>query len=497
MGEEGGSVEKEGERVEEHKEERKDELFNDVDPKILAAVLLEALNMPHTERKREWGWGNETEKEEQEGRKDANQEQEKGGDEKATEEDRKKDDQMLALLMTATSAQGRDEQEREEDERRKVQEEEMLTEKVMSHTTSQTVPVKMQQQSTTENGEGEEMLENEQGSTTLDEPQQQGEQRNDEEEYQLSPEELKNLESMMKEFQSLTTAVKRKGDSMRGQRERRGYSPFNDVLPKIKDYDLAMSKMKLKWQEETQKAMNFPSFLGGSFMEVAEDNDLNNALSDPAHPLPPPEDDLAEEDVPDMEVEEEDILSPEEEEAQAKAEQEEVRRQATEAQRAKMEEEKLADIASDMLLQYMAKQNSGNKREKEQMWKYSSSLPNTAEDKRSDEKQEVMGDNDDDIDPQTIDKLIEISSKLHLPADDVVDIIGDVEKKKKKDVQPETASLSSWQQTLMPQSSLPSTNGISVSKITANQKGFPLSKQTTVNPLKISNQWTLGGMDLL
>ncbi len=40
---------------------------------------------------------------------------------------------------------------------------------------------------------------------------------------------------------------------------------------------------------------------------------------------------------------------------------------------------------------------------------------------------------DDDIDPQTIDKLIEISSKLHLPADDVVDIINDVEKKKKKD----------------------------------------------------------------
>uniref|UniRef100_A0A667WQN8 VGF nerve growth factor inducible n=1 Tax=Myripristis murdjan TaxID=586833 RepID=A0A667WQN8_9TELE len=155
-------------------------------------------------------------------------------------------------------------------------------------------------------------------------------------------------------------------------------------------------------------------------------------------------------------TDEEEVLSPEEEEARAKAEQEEVRRQAAEAQRAKMEEEKLADIASDMLLQYMVKQNNGNRKDRDQNRKYSS-LSNAAEDKRSDEEQEVM-EEDDDIDPQTIDKLIEISSKLHLPADDVVDIISDVEKKKKKDVPPEMAS--PWQRPLMPlSSSSSSTNG--------------------------------------
>ncbi|XP_072704710.1 neurosecretory protein VGF, partial [Ciconia boyciana] len=39
----------------------------------------------------------------------------------------------------------------------------------------------------------------------------------------------------------------------------------------------------------------------------------------------------------------------------------------------------------------------------------------------------------DDLDPGTIDQLIELSSKLHLPADDVVDIIHDVEQKRKKE----------------------------------------------------------------
>ncbi|OCT59434.1 hypothetical protein XELAEV_18000856mg [Xenopus laevis] len=41
-------------------------------------------------------------------------------------------------------------------------------------------------------------------------------------------------------------------------------------------------------------------------------------------------------------------------------------------------------------------------------------------------------DDDDEIDPQTIDKLIELSSRLHLPADDVVDIIADVERRKRR-----------------------------------------------------------------
>ncbi len=57
-------------------------------------------------------------------------------------------------------------------------------------------------------------------------------------------------------------------------------------------------------------------------------------------------------------------------------------------------------------------------------------LNNVAEDKRSNEVED--NDDDDEMDPQTIDKLIEISSKLHLPADDVVEIISDVQEKKKK-----------------------------------------------------------------
>ncbi|KAM3653960.1 uncharacterized protein VK521_017580, partial [Ammospiza maritima maritima] len=39
----------------------------------------------------------------------------------------------------------------------------------------------------------------------------------------------------------------------------------------------------------------------------------------------------------------------------------------------------------------------------------------------------------DELDPGTIDQLIELSSKLHLPADDVVDIIHDVEQKRKEE----------------------------------------------------------------
>lgn len=138
------------------------------------------------------------------------------------------------------------------------------------------------------------------------------------------------------------------------------------------------------------------------------------------------------------------MLSPEEEEAQAKAEQDEMRRQAAEAQRAKMEEEKLADIASDMLLHYMGKESHR---------KYSWPASDAAEDKRSDEQKLT---DEDDIDPQTIDKLIEISSKLHLPADDVVDIISDVEKKKKKDVAPDMSRLNPL---LTPSNKLPVSQG--------------------------------------
>ncbi|XP_061620199.1 neurosecretory protein VGF-like [Phyllopteryx taeniolatus] len=341
-----------------------DDLFDDVDPETLAALLLAALNRTREQSRRE-------------------------EDHPAEGEERDRDGRLkLELLM---AAQGREERRKAEEE------EERMTERVSSRTTSQTVPVQTQA------------------------PPEQG----GAEEEQLNPEELKSLENVMKEFPRLDTAVKRGGDSGPNQRESRGYGSYNDIIPFNKGNNVATSEKKLKWQEETQKAFNVPSFRG-------------NVMDD----LPLPEDD--------EEEEEEEVLSPEEEEARAKAEQEEMRRQAAEAQRAKLEEEKLADIASDMLLRYMVKQNGGGK--------YASPSPNAAEDKRSEEDRDR-----DDIDPQTIDKLIEISSKLHLPADDVVDIISDAEKKKKKkkDVTP-----------LMPASPAGSSPGSEDAPV-----GFAVSKQ--------------------
>lgn len=453
-----------------HKEEalEEEELFKDVDPKTLAAVLLEALNRSQVERRRE---GEERNGMEEQMKAEVGEVQkEEALREVRTMEgtDRDRDGrQELELLM---AAQGKEREKEEEEERKKAQEEEeKMTEKVTSRTTIQTVQVQTEQQPVGLDRKGE----NGQGADLQQGPNSP-EQGSNEEEEQLSPEELKSLETMMKEFPRLNTATKRVGDPELNQRESRGYSSYNDIIPINKDSDLAMSKKKLKWQEETQKALSFPTFRGGNFMNDFEDN--NYADSNTAQSQLPVEQEVMEDDEPEeVEEEDEEVLSPEEEEARAKAEQEEMRRQAAEAQRAKMEEEKLADIASDMLLRYMVKQN-GNK-------KYSSSLSNAAEDKRSDEELEVT--EEDDIDPQTIDKLIEISSKLHLPADDVVDIISDVEKKKKKDVPPEITSR--WQR---PQTPLTSTfslaDGFSASQIPTSQNSFPVSIQPSpaVNLLK-------------
>lgn len=440
--------------------EEEEELFKDVDPKTLAAVLLEALN--HSQVDRRW-----------EGQKhDGSEEDMKGETGEVKKEDtyrevrtmegadRDRDGrEELELLM---AAQGKDQEREEEIEMKKAkEEEEKMTEKVTSRTTSQTIQVKTEQQHANPDGGGE----NRQDSAPQQRPNSPAQGSNEEQE-QLSPEELKSLETMMKEFPRLNTASKREEDSKQNQRESRGYSSYNNIIPLNKGSDFAMSKKKLKWQEETQKALNFPTFRG-NFMDDFEDN--HYADSNTAQSHLPQEQKVIENDEPEKEEEEEDeeVLSPEEEEAQAKVEQEEMRRQAAEAQRAKMEEEKLADIASDMLLRYMVKQNNGNK-------KYSLSMSNAVEDKRSDEDQELT--EDDDIDPQTIDKLIEISSKLHLPADDVVDIISDVEKKKKKDVPPEMTS--HWQQPLnLLSSSFSSTNGFLASQISANQNIVPISKQ--------------------
>ncbi|XP_056298974.1 neurosecretory protein VGF [Pseudoliparis swirei] len=423
-------------------EEEEDELFKDVDPKTLAAVLLEALNHSRAERR---GEGEERDGMERETKAETKEvKEDEGGREVRTKEgaDRDRDGrQELELLM---AAQQKKRKREEEDERQRAQEEEeKMTEKVTSRTTSQAFQVQERHPARQDGREDDGQKGpdgHEQGSNVEEE---------EEEEEQLSPEELKNLETIMKEFPRLNVATKRDGDSEQSQRESRGYSSYND----------AMSEKKLKWREETQKGLNFPTFRGGNFLDDFED-------SGAARPQKPAEQEATEDDEPRDEEEEEDeeVLSPEEEEARAKAEQEEMRRQAAEAQRAKMEEEKLADIASDMLLRYMVKQRGGNKKH---------GLSNAAEDKRSDEEQE-----EDDIDPQTIDKLIEISSKLHLPADDVVDIISDVEKKKKKDVAPEMASR--WQRPPTPLSSqFSSSNGFS-SQMPTSQNIFPVSKQPSL-----------------
>ncbi|KAI7793046.1 uncharacterized protein si:dkey-175g6.2 [Triplophysa rosa] len=189
------------------------------------------------------------------------------------------------------------------------------------------------------------------------------------------------------------------------QRKTRGYFQNidlglqdNEILPPLKGYkaynqQLAQATKKLKWQEERTRN---PSQLERNFM-----------------------DDF------DFVEEEEEIITQKEEEARARAEQEEVRRQEAEAQEAREEEQRLADIASDMLLEYM-----GRKQKASSYMKEAALLSNVAEDKRSNEVED--SDDDDEMDPQTIDKLIEISSKLHLPADDVVEIISDVQEKKKK-----------------------------------------------------------------
>ncbi|XP_077170952.1 neurosecretory protein VGF [Paroedura picta] len=138
----------------------------------------------------------------------------------------------------------------------------------------------------------------------------------------------------------------------------------------------------------------------------------------------------------------------------------ESRRQAEEARRAAAEEERLADMASDLLLQYLLKdgeesQEEGGPSTEETTRKGGSALlfedeeGNVAEDKRSNEAPEEEEDGED-IDPNTIDRLIELSSKLHLPADDVIDIINDVEKKKEEVVVPEAPSKGKAPATILP-----------------------------------------------
>ncbi|XP_075715304.1 uncharacterized protein LOC142750243 [Rhinoderma darwinii] len=109
------------------------------------------------------------------------------------------------------------------------------------------------------------------------------------------------------------------------------------------------------------------------------------------------------------------------------------------------EGEKLANVAQDLLLQYLINGGENNRDEEEEEDEKENDQDYPVDDfvggQRPLFEDEEEGNtlskrsNDDDIeevDPQTIDKLIELSSRLHLPADDVVDIINDVEKRKRR-----------------------------------------------------------------
>uniref|UniRef100_A0A8C4SF53 VGF nerve growth factor inducible n=1 Tax=Erpetoichthys calabaricus TaxID=27687 RepID=A0A8C4SF53_ERPCA len=341
-----------------------DELFKDIDPKTLAAVLLEALN-------------------ENQG---AGQEQKEG--------------EALAELAQQQEAQRRDE--------------DRLTENVKSHTWAGSAT----------------KMRGEDGPQWKRQQQQLAESSKTTEEQGLTPQELENLQVMLKELQKFSTATKRERafkepnsllplDRYTTEKQNNFDSGENDILKELAAYEELVGSQHVKGaknkeeREVPQRGKNKPMT---KFFQGFKDYDSDE---------------------------------------EAEAEEEEVRRQVAEAEKAREEEEKLTDMASDLLLQYLLKQegtsedkdNHGKEEgyqdeskkslelteeeqeEEEEERRGEESDDNAAEDKRSNEENGEEG--GDDIDPQTIDKLIEISSKLHLPADDVIDIINDVEKKKK------------------------------------------------------------------
>uniref|UniRef100_A0A1A7YVA7 M-phase phosphoprotein 8 n=1 Tax=Iconisemion striatum TaxID=60296 RepID=A0A1A7YVA7_9TELE len=386
--------------VPERQEKEEEELFKNVDQKRLAAVLLEALSNYHPQQER----GRHDEEHNRIGEEikadGENVKKEETYEERA---DRHRDGRQELEMWIALHGKER-ERDQEEERKKALEEEEKITEKVMSHTSSHMVPIETEPKQTGSNETAESGAASQQETSN-------SEQGHNQEEEQLNSKELKSLENVMKEFPRLNT--KRRDDSEQQLRESRAFSSFNNIGP---GPGLSLSKKKLKWQEETQKAMHFPTFKEDNSIDKSMDNVYIDKTTQSVSPAE--QEVMAEDGSEEME----EVLSPEEEEAQARVEQEEIMRQAAEAQRAKTKEEELADIASDMLLRYVVKQNNMNK-------KHGSSVFYAAEDKRSNEELDIT---EDDLDPQTIDKLIEISSKLHLPADDVVDIITDVEKKKKK-----------------------------------------------------------------
>ncbi|CAJ1063941.1 protein Ycf2 [Xyrichtys novacula] len=352
------------------------------DPAQVLAVLLEALDHPGEGEIRDWGEDQSQEQPSDEGseggeiRRTGETERERGEEEVVEGRVGRVADKAIEQLIVGhlTAAQGDDLKERDEEDKNSRSEEDQgwSVEEV-----------------------GSDNLSKEEGAEE-DEGQEEG----------------NDLESFLNKANPSSA---QQGDDPALQRKIRGYFQNidlglqdNEILPPLKGYkayntQLARAGKKLHWQEN--QASNRP-VKGGNFMDDFED-----------------EGEELEEEV----EEEEESLSHMEEEARARAEKQEVLRQQEEAERAREEEQRLADIASDMLLQYM-----GRKQQQSYMKpRQKSSLGtagNTAEDKRSEE----VNQDDDDMDQQMIDRLIEISSKLHLPADDVIEIISDVEEKKKK-----------------------------------------------------------------
>ncbi|KAK6466452.1 neurosecretory protein VGF [Huso huso] len=386
---------------------QEEELFKDIDPKTLAAVLIEALNQGGEQEEGEGG-----------------KQRKGGGGGKGGEE-------VLALL-------GRQQQE-EAAERR--EEEERLTERVKSRTRS---------------GPGGQEKEKPRGESSswgkpaADPPSEEKEEEEEEGEEKhgvLTEQELENLEATLREMQRHSVAGERERER---EREKEREKEREEEKERERAAVASLGKGRGSWADSGEDVRELAAFRGlvqrGGESQEEEEEERERKAPQPRlyHPRFRSEED-----------EEEAALDAEEE-----AEQEEVRRQAAEAQRAREEEEKLADVASDLLLQYLTKQGGGAREQEreeggeelEERHSHSNNPhhrqdqrkknylleDNAAEDKRSNEVEVRDEQDDDDLDPQTIDRLIEISSKLHLPADDVVDIITDVEeKKKKKDSAPE------------------------------------------------------------
>uniref|UniRef100_H3ADG5 VGF nerve growth factor inducible n=1 Tax=Latimeria chalumnae TaxID=7897 RepID=H3ADG5_LATCH len=293
-----------------------DDLFKDIDPKTLASVLLQALNL-------------DQDKPESLGEK-----RKEGGGFQFNE-------QMFS------------------DPDVQKQDEDKLIERVKSETKSATLK--------TSNGAGP-------GEDILQWKERKVEDQN------LNSQDMENLQSMLQELQKYSAATKRERS--------------NVILGPVKKYTPEVNKEYDSNENDILKELE-------NFEELVEEKHKSTKAKENS--------------------DENEMFSEEKEDRRRKYfpdyEDMEIKRQ-TEIKKA--EEQKIADIASDLLLQYLLKGEDSQEEENNG---------------RSNEKgnNDNDDDDDDDIDPQTIDKLIEISSKLHLPADDVIDIINDVEKKKKKD----------------------------------------------------------------